>query len=210
MPVQSAQVCYLQQQCFAAVQTWHTAAAIAQTNQAVSVGSWEPLQLPVGFCLLYLPLPDPQARTAAHTNLLDRAQHVLPADLHLPGFVSSVQAQKECCRLQVAVREQSASPLQDISTCLFVCVHAAVTMQKSLSTNPGLGEQASLQEISSQQVAFAALYLLLHLWAGCIWYAQQGTAHNVNSCRRKGSKLVQDTPACASHCVQPVLFRYLT
>ena len=209
-PVQSAQVCYLQQQCFAAVQTWHTAAAIAQTKQAVSVSSWDPLQLPVGFCLLYLPPPDPQARTAAQTNLLVRAQHLFPADLQWPGSVSSVQAQKGCCRLQVAVREQSASPLQDISTCFFVCIHAAVTMQKSLSTNLALGEQASLQEISSQQVAFAGLYLLLHLWTGCIWYARQGFAHNVISCRGKGSKLVQDTPACASHCVQPALFRHLT
>jgi len=109
----------------------------------------------MGFCLLYLPLPDPQARTAAHTDLLDRAQHLLPAGLHLPGFESSVQAQKEYCRLKVAVREQSASPLQNISTCFFACAHAAVTMQKSLSTNLALGEQASLQEISSQQVAFA-------------------------------------------------------
>ncbi len=127
-------------------------------KKSVSVsswGSWDPLQLLVGFCLLYLPLPDPQARTAAHTDLLDRAQHLLPADLHLPGFESSVQAQKEYCRLKVAVREQSASPLQNISTCFFACAHAAVTMQKSLSTNLALGEQASLQEISSQQVAFA-------------------------------------------------------
>lgn len=162
------------------------------------------------FCLLYLPLPDPQARTATHTSLLDRAQHLLPADLHLPGFVSSVQAQKEFCRLQVAVREQSASPLQNTSTCFFVCVHAVVTMQKTLSTNLALGEQASLQEISSQQVDFAAPYLLLLLWTGCDWYAQQGTAHNMISCSGKGSKLVQDTPACASHWVQPILFRYLT
>ena len=124
-------------------------------KKAVSVSSWDPLQLLMGFCLLYLPLPDPQARTAAHTNLLDHAEHLLPADLHLPGFESSVQAQKEYCRLKVAVRERSASPLQNTSTCFFVCVHAAVTMQKSLSTNLALGEQASLQEISSQQVAFA-------------------------------------------------------
>ncbi len=145
----------------------------------------------MGFCLLYLPLLDPQARTAAHTDLLDRAQHLLQADLHLPGFESSVQAQKEYCRLKVAVREQSANPLQNTSTCFFVCVHAAFTMQKSLSTNLALGEQASLQEISSQQVAFAAAFLLLHLWTSCDWYAQQGTAHNMISCSGKGSKIPQ-------------------
>ncbi len=130
--------------------------------------------------------PWPQARIAAHTDLLDRAQHLLLADLHLPGFESSVQAQKEYCRLKVAVREQSASPLQNTSTCFFVCVHAAVTMQNSLSRNLALGEQASLQEISSQQVTFAAPCLLLHLCTGCDWYAQQGTAHNMISCSGKG------------------------
>jgi len=177
---------------------------------SVSVPGLAESQLPVGFCLLYLPLPDPQARTAAHTNLLDHAEHLLPADLHLPGFVSSVQAQKEYCRLQVAIREQLANPLQSTSTCFCVRVHAAVAMQKSLSTNLALGVQASLQETSSQQVAFAAPYLLLHLWTDCDWHAQEGIAHNMISCSGRGSKLVQDTPACASHWMQPVFFRYLT
>ena len=56
MPVQLAQVCCPQQQCFAAVQTWHAAAAIAKTGRQCQFLDQLLLQLPVGFCYTCLSL----------------------------------------------------------------------------------------------------------------------------------------------------------